>query len=227
MQCFVEKGIPSKTIMIRELNNDGSYNIECPEHHKTKVNLQNPKFEILFETGCLSFLDGYNFESVSSFTAAFERFLEFCIKILYLNNNKEMNNFDTIWKHVKNQSERQYGAFLFLYFNEFREIEPFPDNRKEFRNNVIHKGYIPTAEETFDYGNFIYEFIKNLIRKFLNEKSELFNKITLWELSKKSNNQVLSSTMHMPTILSIVNMNASSTFRSDLDQLKERRYFFI
>ena len=67
---------------------------------------------------------------------------------------------------VKNQSERPLGAFYFLYFNEFKEVPPkISDKCTAFRNNVIHKGYIPKIEEVHVYAKEIYDYIINISKK--------------------------------------------------------------
>ena len=224
MRCLQEHGVPSMQFVSLDLNNDGSYDIQCSENHKTRVMLQNQKFEILFEIGSLAFLDGYNFESIASFTASLERFLEFSIKILYLAKNNELTDFNKIWKHIDNQSERQYGAFLFLYFNEFQEIEDVPEKMKMFRNKVLHKGYIPSSEESFLYGEFVYDFITRLTQKFQKEKPELVQKVIFWDLNKKGDGLVQGVTMYLSTMLSLATQEQPQTsFKLNLEELKKRQ----
>jgi hypothetical protein len=224
MRCLQENGVPSMHFVSLDLNNDGSYDIECPQNHKTRVILQNQKFEILFEIGSLAFLDGYNFEAVASFTASLERFLEFCIKILYLTKNNELTDFEKLWKHVENQSERQYGAFLFLYFNEFQKIEDVPEKWKAFRNKVLHKGYLPSTEETFLYGQFVYDFITQLIQKFQYDKTEIIQKFVFFDLNNKGNSLMQSSTMFLSTMLNYASKkDLLMTFKASLGELKKRQ----
>lgn len=39
---------------------------------------------------------------------------------------------------------------------------------KEFRNTVVHKGYIPSVLETLAYGNIVYSHLNELIKDLKN-----------------------------------------------------------
>ncbi|OKY76591.1 MAG: hypothetical protein BM485_05040, partial [Desulfobulbaceae bacterium DB1] len=69
-----------------------------------------------------------------------------------IHNQIQESAFDATWKQVTNQSERQFGAFLFLYLleqkTEFDQKKYKIEELKKFRNKVIHKGYLPNEQET-------------------------------------------------------------------------------
>ena len=64
------------------------------------------------------------------------------------------------------QSERQVGAFTALYYKHLKELpDPLPQNAVEFRNNVTHKGYFPSKEETYNYAFQVAKYVKAIISR--------------------------------------------------------------
>ena len=126
--------------------------------------LQESKFELLLEMGVLAFVDGYYREAVASLAASIERLYEFYIFAVAQNRGINEVEISSTWKNVKNQSERQIGAFLFLYLLENGKRPEVLSNRfTEFRNNVIHKGYFPTKDEVIEYGEVIVQIMDNIM----------------------------------------------------------------
>ena len=135
-----------------EVQDSPIYHVECAVGHKTKCLVENEKFELLFELGFNGLIDGYFREAVSSFAASLERFYEFAIRAA-LERDVDVAAFNLAWKAVSNQSERQLGAYIFVYFDLVKTRAPLlPDKEVTFRNSVIHKGYIPSREETLRFG---------------------------------------------------------------------------
>ncbi|HHF3271850.1 TPA: hypothetical protein ACPJ2V_004637 [Vibrio diabolicus] len=115
--------------------------------------LNAAKYEILYDLGMNALGDGYTRESVSSFASALERFYEFFIKFQMVNTGITSELADQAWKTVSNQSERQLGAFTYLYLSSLGELPPeLSSNDRGFRNKVIHKGYIPSVDEAIGFG---------------------------------------------------------------------------
>ena len=155
MACFQELGKPT-------------YEVCCSRGHTSVTILQQQKFEILFDIGANAIIDGYYREAISSFTSSLERFYEFCIKVFCENNSMNDDTYNKVWKQVSNQSERQLGAFLFLWTNKFDEVPELLTNKDtKFRNEVIHKGKIPTKEEALIFGNTILKIIRPKIKQLL------------------------------------------------------------
>lgn len=128
--------------------------------HSTAVYFTNYKFDLLFESGLNALKDLYYREAVASLTTAMERFFEYGINILIFDNNPSKT--EKGWKYISNQSERQLGAFYFLYLSKFNELpQTLDSNETGFRNNVIHKGYFPTKDETLNFAKKIYSIIQN------------------------------------------------------------------
>ena len=166
-------------VPVSQIVESGIYNVTCDKGHKTKVALRNAKFELLFELGLNGVIDGYFREGVSNFTASLERFFEFFVKVALQNEINE-NVFQEAWKNVKNQSERQLGAYIFLYIKVIKKMPLLLSSKAvSFRNEVIHKGYIPTKEQTLEYGENIRRIINNAISEMKSLSND--NLITVYE----------------------------------------------
>jgi hypothetical protein len=160
--CLNAGGDPKP--QVAELRDDLLFNLECEKGHKSVVMLNHQKFEILFDLGLMSLLDGYSREAVSSFAASVERLYEFCIRVILDHVGVPRDEVKTTWKLVSNQSERQIGAFYFLYLGMFKRVPPsMHPKRIEFRNNVIHKGYIPSRVEAEEYAGEVYKHILEVL----------------------------------------------------------------
>lgn len=190
-----------------EFRDDGRYEVTCPKGHKSVTILQQQKFEVLFDIGAYAIVDGYYREAVSSFTSSLERFYEFFVKAVLLNNKTEVKTFNQAWKLVASQSERQIGAFIFMYTSEFGTPPTLLNDRKvKFRNEVIHKGKIPTRQEAIDYGQAVINIVRPILKqvkgKYLKGMQRtVFQHLKECRANKDNNRQV--STMAIGTILSL------------------------
>lgn len=165
MQCLHETGRPGGASQI-EVRDDGCYVAICLSGHKTVTVLQQQKFEVLFEIGAHAILDGYYREAVSSFTSSLERFYEYTIRILFEKSSGSDELFKVVWKNVSNMSERQLGAFIILWASHFKETPMLmPPSLISFRNEVIHKGKIPSRDEALKYGNAVLDVLRPKIEK--------------------------------------------------------------
>lgn len=148
-----------------ELDNSDVVTLECENNNKKEIILYSAEFQILFDLGVKAYIDDYYKEAVSDFASSLERFFEYFIFTIMLNDGIEENEIEKFWKNICNQSERQLGAFYNLYLYKFREYIGLEKKFVEFRNKVIHKGYIPNKLETMEYMKYIYYFIVNIINK--------------------------------------------------------------
>jgi hypothetical protein len=165
MECFTKNPSSVVTFAGVELRDDGIYEFTCPSGHITTTILQEQKFEVLFEMGANTIIDGYNPAAVSSFAASLERFGEFYIKVISLKHGVAEKEFNDSWKYISNQSERQLGAFIFLYTIENKKLPTLLSNTQiKFRNKVIHKGYIPEKKEAIDFGNAVLQIIRPILQ---------------------------------------------------------------
>ncbi|MEZ9788169.1 hypothetical protein AB4301_06460 [Vibrio breoganii] len=146
------------------LHDSGVHEIKCPRGHEYSVVLSAAKYEILYDLGMNALGDGYTRESVSSFASALERFYEFFIKFQVVNTGAKSELADQAWKIISNQSERQLGAFTYLYLSSIGELPPELSSKdRGFRNKVIHKGYIPSVDEAIGFGKVVYNHIMAVI----------------------------------------------------------------
>lgn len=98
-----------------------------------------------------------------SFSVSLERIYELFIKTILFKKHSNGNQIEEYWKALKNQSERQFGAFCTFYFSETNEIWEIINKMVEFRNNVIHKGMIASKDETVLYAEYVTELLSKLI----------------------------------------------------------------
>jgi hypothetical protein len=170
-----------------DVRDDGIYEFECARGHKAFYELAEERFEILFEIGVKAISDTYYREAVSSFTAALERFYEFSIKV-YIAKNLKLNgkslnyeNFEAAWKQVSKQSERQYGAYIFLHYSLMGEAPPLQtNNERSFRNQVIHQGIYSTKPAAIEYGDSVLALLRSGAETLRLNFREEMNIVSLW-----------------------------------------------
>lgn len=157
------KGLEPSGIGSYQANTDSNIFVyDCwPEKHVSVIYFYEKKFEILFESGLRAINDYYYREAVASLSAALERFYEYCIQLILL---ERIDNkiFNKTWKYISNQSERQLGAFIFVFLQAFNTLPSILDTDSiGFRNKVIHKGYFPDLKETELFLHNIFRIISN------------------------------------------------------------------
>lgn len=172
----------------RQLSDSAIHPVKCNQGHEFAIVYNGLKFEILFDIAMSAIRDGYVREAVSSFTGALERFYEFYIKYYTHSTNVEESSFLKTWKSISNQSERQLGAYIFLYLlKNKKEPELLSSTKAKFRNSVIHKGYIPTIEEALNFGETIYKLIMSVVTELENSDGQLFKKYYQSQLPQATN----------------------------------------
>lgn len=144
---------PVKAVLC-PVNEDHTYTFECDLGRKHTIIFQEDKCTLLFELALYALADGYPREAVSSATSALERFYEYFLRVISHSKKTNKQEYDECWKKIKNQSERQLGAFIGTYLNEFGNAPRLlSDSDTGFRNSVIHKGMIPSREDAIKYLN--------------------------------------------------------------------------
>lgn len=197
-QCKEDQG------KILELTDVGFYQFKCSNGHTTDFILQEQLFEVLFELGVSAICDGYYREAVSNFTASLERFYEYYIELISYKNKVDKTEYDKAWKSVKNQSERQLGAFSFCYLIEKKKFPTLLDsNTVGFRNNVIHKGKIPSKEEAINYGQAVIDVMTPILRDLEdNYKEEVSESIFRYMNGVREKHGQHSGLMSITTVIS-------------------------
>ena len=146
--------------MTFELRNDDTYVQECTQGHVLVGHCTNARFEILIDLALEATGDRYYREAVADLSSALERFYEWCIDAILVARGLDYEQRQRIWNRVAKQSERQLGAFIYLWTMQFgNEPDILTDGETGFRNNVIHKGQFPSSEETLIHGLRILDII--------------------------------------------------------------------
>jgi hypothetical protein len=163
MKCAIERHAlehPMKAFV--DLSDDCVLTFTCEKGHENSFALQEQKFEILVEMGGMAILDGYYREAVASMAVALERFFEFYIRAVCLGRGIAHDQLPLAWKAVVNQSERQLGAFMFLYLLETGKPFELVEKMVKFRNTVTHRGYLPSRAEALKYARWAFNSIRDL-----------------------------------------------------------------
>jgi hypothetical protein len=170
-----------------QINDEGIYPFTCTNGHENVLIQQEEKFELLFESAAYAMSDGHFKEAVSSIASSIERLYEFSINVIALKNKIETKNLEIAWKNVSSQSERQLGAFIFLYLLEFKECPPLPKERQtKFRNKVIHKGYFPTFEEVLDFGEETLKIMFDILIVLRRECKDAIQEYQITKIKERS-----------------------------------------
>lgn len=229
MDCFKEQCYPSNSFVAVDFIEQGAYSLTCSKGHETITLLQQMKFEVLYEIGAHAILDGYYREAISSFAASLERFYEFSIKVIL---KKSCNDqvIEQAWKKIASQSERQMGAFVFLWVNQFQDLPTvLSDKMVQLRNSVIHKGVIPTREESVRYGDEVLRIINALKKELKDQYSTELENVVFQHLLRshqRVNSNSSPSTMFISTIVSLTNGEVDhdqKTLEEHLKSLSQQR----
>lgn len=234
MLLICSECIPQKTGMLptlhqTEVNDDGHYVHTCMYGHTTFVVTQQQKFEILFENGAHAIIDGYYRESILSFAASIERFNEYVIRLISRAHENDKVTFDETWKMISSQSERQLGAYVFLYLNSFHESPQLMSQKHiSLRNNVAHKGYIPTKAEAMQYGQAALNIISKVMGKINTKYKTAIMDETMDKVQRGYNTAhtqgLKPSTMSTNTIISIDYIHSSEkNLITEIEKLAQDR----
>ena len=193
---------------IDTIREDGVYIGRCPKGHNNAVATQTLRHEMLFDIALNAIVDRYHREAVSSFAASVERYHEFAIRVLARKQGILPSVLDSSWKIVAAQSERQFGAYLFLYTATIGEVPVSLSSKMvELRNNVIHKGVLPDLRDVLRFGEASYDLIQKGIRKLRATCLEqVNNQLTESMGSKiaKFGSQFPRTTQVTPTALNVI-----------------------
>lgn len=185
--------VPKGKQYLVEITDKLLYEYKCDNGHLNRVFITNPKYELLFDMGLWAYFKGLYREAVSDFAASLERFYENCINIFFIerypNQDISGEKLEQIWKPIKKQSERQYGAFLATYMI-FKGHLPklFPESQTQFRNKVIHQGFLPSKDDTIKYAKEVARFIINIYDELTDGfKTDKLNHLHFLEVVQNNN----------------------------------------
>lgn len=63
------------------------------------------------------------------------------------------------WNNVASQCERQYGAYILIHALCEKSAPPLLRQSITFRNDVVHKGEIPSEEQALRFGQETFDVI--------------------------------------------------------------------
>jgi len=185
----------------------GMLKFDCENSHTSYSVMQQLRFEVLFEIGAHAIFDNYYREAISSFASSLERFIEFYITLMCRKHKIDTKVFSESWKEVSNQSERQLGAYFFIFLlQEGRQAPYLPKKMIELRNKVIHKGRIASYEDAILFGNSVLQTVNPILATLKEQHGDLIQEIVFDHLfsAKQEYPNVPTSTSSMTTILSIM-----------------------
>lgn len=133
----------------------------CGKGHREHRIIAAELYELLFHQATYCLEDGYYREAIGTYNAALERYFEYAIEMISFRLTRDGQKFGTLWKEVANQSERQLGAYYFLWYTYFGKLpDTLNSNKSNLRNRVVHKGHLATKEEAKDFGKYVFDYIR-------------------------------------------------------------------
>jgi hypothetical protein len=214
--------------IITELSNKKVFIVSCDNQHGNCIVIQSNFFELFFDLACLAFLDGYYREAIFNFCSALEVFREYFIKFSLAKEGLVNELINEMWKNMSMQSERQLGAYqiLCLLLNK-KNTEPMCKIVK-IRNDVVHKGKIPTKDEAMECGEVVFGHIRKLYSAI--EIHDFLSYATL-TLDKDGENFLANHNMY-PTMtilfpgfqLLLAKKSSDYSFNEKLSDLSEIRH---
>lgn len=189
---------PNEEAALLEIGNENLHQVICDKGHESSLVITQQKHEILFEVGANAIVDGYHREAISSFSASLERYYEFFIKVISVELSCE--EFKKAWKQVASQSERQLGGYIFTYANVYH-VSPdiLSPSLTKLRNDVVHKGHIPSRLEAIDFGSAVAKIINDGCNLLHRTKKDHLNEIIRQAMCK--NNTIDHQTYILSTYL--------------------------
>lgn len=174
------------------LTNEISYVVNCESGHSSAILIGLMNHEILFETGVYAMLDGYYREAITSFAASLERFFEFSARSIALACGCSEDDEGKCWAEISSQSERQLGAYIYLYAIHFKEKPHLlPKKMVELRNSAVHKGNIPSLDKAVLFGEEVLSIMSDGSDRLWKSIPEAANKVAS-EKSKQSIDKIVA-----------------------------------
>lgn len=224
---------PPEHLIEFEVEEESVYKLTCSKGHKFFYIYPEVKFELLFTSGLSAFYDGHYREAVSSIATSVERFHEFAIKVICEEKDVSLSEIGNTWSIMKSQSERQYGAFLFMYLLLMKKTSPKLSNGKiEFRNGVIHKGDFPNKEKTMAYIDDCLEIIRRVLTDINTVAKHTLKKVydrhtnELKEEYKKKPDTWLQTSTCLSLVTSVTGDLSFPTVEDIIKQIESNRKVF-
>ncbi|WBX94977.1 hypothetical protein [Pseudoxanthomonas mexicana] len=185
--------------------------------------MQNPKFETLLTAAADALIYDQTLQAIACLAAARERLYELAVRVLVRSKKIDESSFAEAWKDVSSQSERQLGAFLFLYLLATGKAFKIDKSLSQARNAALHKGEIPTTEKAFEFAEKTYLEVKDLADYLRAEHADALREVMHEENVRKAAKApagVRVGTIALNTIYGSVAEKSSATFKEAFDQYK-------
>ena len=207
-----------------EVRDDGAYLSTCRVGHAFVSYLNQHLFEMLFELAVNAIVDGYYREAVTSFAASLERFYEYSMKVFSAANAIPDAEFTELWKRIGGHSERQLGAYIALHVLCIRK-SPVVFKKVAFRNDVVHKGKIPSMDEALAFGEDVRELINNSIDDI---KHCFGDTLKEWDfrphvIPKGTEPGMMISYIDYPTVVSLGDRRGEASLRQIVEARRAQR----
>lgn len=164
--CFEEKAASGTQAtfspLAGELDDCGYIHVRCEKGHQSIIIYDARRYEVLIRSAAKAFVDGYTNEVVAVMSTALERAYEFYIRVACRAKGIPKEAVDKAWKGVASQSERQFGAFQFLYLIDHEQAFALDSFITETRNNVIHKGRIVREDTAANFADKVFARIRSI-----------------------------------------------------------------
>jgi hypothetical protein len=202
------------------VSDHGYVTVKCSKGHESITLYDERRHDLLFRSACHTLIEGLDREAVSSFAAAPERAYEFFVRVVARHNNLTSSALEKTWKLMSKQSERQLGAFLIFYALATGTNYPLNQKMVEFRNKVIHQGYIPAEKEAHAYGDYVFNEMIALM-KILTEHCPHALEA---EVTHEKEEMAKSAPPHLPRLgfkAMLVNVNPSTNVAYDITRFDD------
>jgi hypothetical protein len=162
------------------VRDDGVYHLTCKRGHTTATITQGEKFDVLIDIAINAIIDGYFREAVASATSSLERFYEYFVRVVCADSDIPLPELERAWKHVRNASERQLGMFVACHILHTQQSpELLSAEKVAFRNDIVHKGRIPTKKEAVAYIDAVFLVVLPILANLRRSSRKTIDKLEM------------------------------------------------
>lgn len=198
--------IPGQPPVMRleDVRDDGIYTVIWKKGHTTTTIVANEKFQILADLAIEAFCDRYYREAVLTCASALDAYMDFHVEVQMRSQDRSAEMVAALLKHTSRQAERRLGAFLAIEATAGNSPAYIGQTMLELRNSIVHKGYIPTEEETLAYLDHVIAFIVARYAQLYSKHHALTTKLFFERIStfpKPTTPGRSHSTLSMQTVI--------------------------
>lgn len=169
--------------------------IVCKNGHKTFVISETPRFPYLIQDGIEAYNSGFYIESFHALYSGFEAYKKEFTAAYFFKEFNDVKKTKEVLKKI-DRSERLEGAFLVAFTELSGGKSPLSLSRTsiELRNNIVHKGMIPSSTDCENIGNSIFKIIasSNRLLNTRQDSNQDFHQLLLsyeYELARYTLNE--------------------------------------